>query len=264
MQTPNHKTQTLEFATWNLGFGIWSLALLAALIVMAVAAEVVRGADPKPRVSAQELITKGLARWTTVRTFRATFTKRERLPGKQKLGRKEVIFLRERKKPFSVYMQWLDGPGKNRRIAYIQGRNGGKFRATPGGALAWVVLDMAPDDPEVFKKSRHTVLEAGLGALMRRIDQQFKLAKHDVRSKYKGKVNFHGRSCHRFLRYMPQKRGYYCWKTEMLIDEELAFPVYVKLYDWQRNAFEEYSYTDIELNPSYTDKHFQIEAEPRK
>lgn len=238
--------------------------MLMTLVVIGTAGEVVSPAGPKPRISARELITKGLKRWASVRTFRATFTKRERLPGKQNLGPKEVIFMRERKKPFSVYMQWLDGPGKNRKIAYIEGRNDGKFRATPGGALAWVVLDMAPDDPEVFKKSRHTVLEAGLGALMNRIDEQFRLAGNDARSKYKGKVDFHGRSCHQFVRYMPQKPGYYCWKTDMLIDEELGFPVYVKLYDWKRNAFEEYSYTDIELNPDYTDKHFQIEAEPRK
>ena len=239
------------------------IRVLAALMVIGVVPVPAWGA-PQNQPSVPELNIMGLKRWESVRTSRATFIKRERLRGKKKLGPKQVIFLRERQKPFSIYMQWLDGPGKNRKIAYIEGENDGKFKATPGGALGWVVLDVAPDDPAVFKTSRHTVLEAGLGALMRKVHEQFELAGDDVRSKYKGKVNFHGRSCHRFFRYLPQKPGYYCWKAELLIDEELGFPVYVKVYDWQLNFFEEYSYIDIQPNPNYTDRHFQIKAEPRK
>ncbi|GAH66739.1 unnamed protein product, partial [marine sediment metagenome] len=228
---------------------------------MAVATE--PGAGRK-HPSAPALIRMGLKRWASVRTLRATFARRERLRGKKKLGARQVIFLRERKKPFSIYMQWLDGPGKNRRIAYIEGRNNGKFEATAGGALGWIVRNMAPDDPAVFKTSRHTILEAGLGVLMRKIDKQFRAAGRYARSKYKGKVDFHGRTCHKFYRYVPQRPGRYCWKLEVLIDEELGFPLYVKFWDWQGEAFEEYSYTDIELNPGYTDKDFHVKAVPRK
>jgi hypothetical protein len=121
-----------------------------------------------------------------------------------------------------------------------------------------MVVDLAPDSAEALKYSRHTVLEAGLGRLLERLNRQFRLAAADVRSKYKGKVTYGGRTCHKFFRYMPQKPEYYCWKTELLIDEELNYPVYLKFYDWERNAFEEYSYTDVEINPRYTDRHFEL------
>jgi len=207
---------------------------------------------------APELITQGLKWWETVQTLRATFTRRERLPDMTDLGEKQVIFLRERKKPFSIYMQWLEGPGKGRRVAYIEGQNGGKLKATPGGPLGWMAVDLAPNSPDALKYSRHTVLEAGLGRLMERLDRQFKLAAPDVRSKYKGEAPYGGRPCYKFFRYMPQKPQYYCWKTELWIDKEFKYPVYLKFYDWERNAFEEYSYTNVEINPSYTDKHFDI------
>jgi len=211
--------------------------------------------------SAPELIAKGLKWWESVKTLRATFTRRERLKDMTELGEKQVIFLRERKDPFSIYMQWLEGPGKGRKVAYIEGQNNGKLKATPGGALGWMVVNLAPDDPEALKYSRHTVLDAGLGRLMQRLDRQFKLAGADVRSKYKGKAVFAGRPCYKFFRYMPQKPESYCWKTELLIDEELHVPVYIRLLDWERNAFEEYSYADIEVNPNYTDKHFDIRTD---
>ena len=239
------------------------LCMLTTLLVTAATTRLSDAEDGKVP-SAAQLMEKAVKQWESVRTFRATFTRRERLPGKDTLGPKEVIFLRERQKPFSIYLHWLDGPGKDRSIAYIEGTNDGKIKVTPGGALGWMVLDMMPDDPEVMKKSRHTILEAGLGPLIRKIDEQFELAGSDVRSKYKGKVNFHGRPCHQFYRYTPQKPGYYCWKAEILFDEEFGFPLYVKVFDWQRSAFEEYSYTDIEFNPDYTDEHFHIRAAPRE
>jgi hypothetical protein len=105
------------------------------------------------------------------------------------------------------------------------------------------------------------VLEAGMGALLRKMDEQFALTAADMRSKYKGKETFGGRSCHKFVRYAPQKPQYYCWKAEILIDEEFCFPVSCKFYNWQQEAIEEYYFTDMELNPEYTDAEFEIHAE---
>ena len=208
--------------------------------------------------SAPELIAKGLKWWETVETLRATFTRRERLADMTDLGEKQVIFLRERKNPFSIYMQWVEGPAKGRRVTYTEGKNGGKLKATPGGPLGWLTVDIVPDSAEALKYSRHTVLEAGLGRMMAGLARQFKIAAPDVRSKYKGKTTYAGRPCYKFFRYMPQKPQYYCWKVELLIDEEFNYPAYLKCYDWERNAFEEYSYTDVEINPKYTDKHFDL------
>jgi hypothetical protein len=217
-------------------------------------------AEAKKPPSAPEIIAEGLKRWEKVDTFKATFSRRERLEGETSLGEKQTIFLRERKKPFSIYMRWIDGPGKNREVAYVEGQNGGKFKATLGGALGWIVVDKDPKDPEVSKYSRHTVLEAGMGNLLHKLMQQFELAKKDVISVYKGEEVVNGRPCYKFFRFLPQKKEYYCWKLELLIDKEYNLPVVVRMYDWEKKLFEEFSYGDMVFNPPYTDDHFKIGA----
>jgi hypothetical protein len=218
---------------------------------------------PKDPV-APELIKLGLKRWESVKTFGATFIRRERLADQTELGEVQVILLRERQKPFSIYMQWVDGLGKGRQLVYVEGLNNGKFRVTPGGSLGFVVMDLAVDDPQVFKSSRHSVLDAGMGNLLRKIDKQFALAGPDVRTKYKGKTAVGGRTGYLFYRYMPEKPQCYCWKSEIVIDEELHFPLSVKVFDWKGQPFEEYTYKDIQIDPDYTDKCFEIQPDQDK
>jgi len=251
---------------WRIASPIWrkaGMAVMLAGLLMVGGTRADNGETAEQDPSAPGLIEAGLKQWETIKTMQATFSRRERLEDKTELGEQETILLRERRSPFSLYMSWLEGPGKNREIAYIEGQNDGKFKVTPGGALGWVVLEMEPNDPRVFEVSRHSVLDAGMGYLLRKINEQFKLGADDIRTKYKGKVVFGGRPCHKFFRYLPQKPKYYCWKAELLIDEELSLPVYIKLFDWNRQPFEEYSYTDLKLNQEFTDDDFNIRAEEK-
>jgi hypothetical protein len=152
---------------------------------------------------------------------------------------------------------------------YVEGQNNDCFRATPGGALGWLVVDRELDHPEVFKYSRHTVTEAGLGVLLERLEEQIVCSQADAIVVYSGETSVDDRPCYRFLRFLPEKRAvngvqYYCWKLDVCIDKELCLPVQVKCYgwkrrqDWQKQPFEEYLYTGFVFNKGFGAEAFEI------
>lgn len=205
-----------------------------------------------------ELLERGIAKWRSVSYMETTLIRRERLVGQDEIGQPQVIECRFRSEPRSVYMRWLDGPGKSRELAWVQGRNNNMFKVTPGGLLAGVIVDRRIDDAEVFKVSRHTVMDAGIGQLLEKVHDQFEAAGSDAMVFYKGVELVDGRECDLFYRFLPQKQGYYCWKLELYIDRELGLPVRATCYDWLKQPFEDYVYTDVELNVPQTAEEFAI------
>ncbi len=237
-----------------------------------VSALIKGGAEPSDVVC--RLLKLGMERWLSVRDMEVTFIRRERLDGKTERNGKEVILLRERSQPWSLYMKWLDGPGKDRELAYVKGRNNGRFKVTPGGLLGWVVVDRELDHPDVFAVSRHTLLEAGIGQLLRKIDYQFTISRDDAVVVYVGEARVGKRNCYRFFRFLPEKSApdgtkYYCWKLDLCIDKETCLPVSVKCYgwkrqlDWQKKPFEDYTYTDFVFNQKLSDDAFVVHPDEK-
>jgi hypothetical protein len=99
-------------------------------------------------------------------------TRREQVNGKDQP--KEVLKLCFRKEPWSVHLTWLEGDAKGREVVYVKGRydnklhtrlgpNDGNLLMRPGSRLA-----LEPDSPMVRNSSRHSITEAGVGALIAR------------------------------------------------------------------------------------------------
>ena len=278
-------------ARWAAAFGsgcqtIWVVLLILACSIPVLGEPSVIFSEPAPDVPAliksgaepaevmMLLVKMGLERWSKVRDVQVMFTKRERLNGETERRGNEIIVLRERIEPWSVYMKWLDGPGKGRELAYVKGQNNNCFKVTPGGALGWVVVDRELDHPDVFKNARHTVTEAGVGRMLRRIEEQLILSQKDAVVVYVGETMVANRPCFRFLRFLPEKLApngvkYYCWKLDLCIDKELYLPVSVKCYgwkrqlDWQKEPYEEYTYRDFVFNKELGDEAFEVHASER-
>jgi hypothetical protein len=85
-----------------------------------------------------------------------------------------------------------------------------------------------------------------------------------ARTYYKGVHKFNGRDCHKFYRYLPDKKDengknlYYAWRVEMWYDVEYKLPVVLRMYDWDKKLFEEYTYKDVVKDPPLTDEDFQL------
>ena len=132
-----------------------------------------------------------------------------------------------------------------------------------------MVVDRDLTNPDVFAVSRHTPAEAGVGALLQQLNDQFAISEKDAIVVYVGETTVGDRSCYRFFRFLPEKQGsdgmqYYCWKLDLCIDKETCLPISVKCYgwkrqlDWQKEPFEDYLYTNFVFDRDLGSEAFQV------
>ncbi len=109
----------------------------------------------------------------------------------------EILLLKWRKEPWSVYFKWLSAEGKGREVVYVKGRYenllhtltaAGDIPLLPAGKR----FKIAPDSVLIKSKSRYPITEAGLGGLVERFGKILEAAeKSDPREgtlKYLGQV----------------------------------------------------------------------------
>src|SRR5208282_4484984 len=103
-----------------------------------------------------------------IRDYTCTLIKQERVAGK--LQPENIIAVKFRNQPFSVYMKW-SAPRESlgQEVCYVQGRNNNMMRVHASGVLGMAgFMSIDPRDPKVMQNSRHTIYEAGLGNLIER------------------------------------------------------------------------------------------------
>jgi hypothetical protein len=100
--------------------------------------------------------------------------RREMIAGKTKP--EEVLLVKLRKEPFSVYFQWQGPEGKGREVVYVKGQHGnlihtltaaGDVPLMPGGQI----FKVSPDSALVRGRSRYPITEAGIGTIIDRFGQ---------------------------------------------------------------------------------------------
>src|SRR5947209_6511252 len=109
------------------------------------------------------LIAEARQSYQGVADYTCLFVKREQIHGR--LQAENLIAMKVRTQPFSVYLYWHK-PAElmGQEACYIAGRNNGAMRAHSTGlrgAAGFVSVDT--NDPRCFEHSRHTITEAGIG-----------------------------------------------------------------------------------------------------
>lgn len=98
--------------------------------------------------------------------------RRREMVGNQKMP-EEMMLLKYRRQPMSIYLKWLGNEGKGREVVYVQGKYdnniqvrmaAGDVPLLPGGMR----MAFSPDNRMVREKSRYPISEAGLGPLVAR------------------------------------------------------------------------------------------------
>jgi hypothetical protein len=124
----------------------------------------------------RELYRQAQQRYATVDGYVVRLRRREEVGGK--LGAEEVIQLKFRKEPWSVYLRWIGETAKGREVVYVKGQHGNRIHTltcatdTPLRSLgAGKHFEVAPDDPRVLSRSRYTITDTGVGALIDRFGQ---------------------------------------------------------------------------------------------
>ncbi|MBI3406801.1 MAG: DUF1571 domain-containing protein [Planctomycetes bacterium] len=127
------------------------------------------GADP--RTVFRDLYGKAARRYAGIDSYVLRLRRRE-MVGDQRMP-EELMILKYRQQPMSVYLKWLGPEGKGREVVYVQGRYDNKLqvRLAAGDIIfmpAGKRMAFAPDNPLVTAKSRYPITEAGLGPLIAR------------------------------------------------------------------------------------------------
>jgi hypothetical protein len=124
----------------------------------------------------RELYRLAQQRYATVDGYVVRLKRREQVGGK--LGSEEVIQLKFRKEPWGVYLRWIGETAKGREVVYVKGRHGNQIHTltcaadSPLGSLgAGKHVQLAPDNPLVTSRSRYTITDTGVGALIDRYGQ---------------------------------------------------------------------------------------------
>ncbi|MEZ5942078.1 MAG: DUF1571 domain-containing protein [Planctomycetaceae bacterium] len=215
-----------------------------------------------------EMLRRGCLEFANVESYTATFTKQERIGGV--MSDAQVIDLKVRQAPFSVYMKWLTGDS-GRQLIYVDGQNEGNLLVQPGGIRGRLtgVLTLDPEGTLAMAECRYPVTKAGLVKLAETI------ISHEVadlgcsggyRCELRDGEEFDGRPCYLFICEYDQEHNPEYRKSVMHIDKELSLPICVRNYTWgvdipqekldEETLVEYYAFTDLEVNQALTDEVF--------
>lgn len=229
--------------------GAWRrLVWLAALAVTATPAPA--GAT---EVALQELVQGMPARYAAIRDYTTIMVMQERdgaapSPPEQV----EVKFAR----PFKVFLRWTDGPGKGRRILYVEGRNGDRMLVRERGLLGLTAVWLDPHGIIARAGSKRPVTDVGIGVLVARVGPALERGLREGRLRDGGIETQAGRSTRR-LELAPSPSDLDQATTQILwVDTELGVPVQYEQIDPTGRPLEHYAYTELRPNVGLTESDF--------
>jgi hypothetical protein len=204
--------------------------------------------------------------YTVVKDYTCTLVARERVNGR--LQDENIVAMKFRQQPYSVYMRWL-GPAKIRdqEVAFVLGKNNNKMRVNPVGGIkglaGWQNVD--PNDRRVMEHSRHNIMEAGIGNLIDQMLKHWESDRKQVKTEIKtAEFKYQNRLCLRIETIRPDHQaGAYCYRCVLYLDKESKLPIRVEAYDWPRpggpaegDLLEMFSYVSLQFNVGLTDNDF--------
>jgi hypothetical protein len=261
-------------AHFRLGLlGLVSLLVLAAVVVAKPQMPTVVPMQPRPlnpdgtTVMEEPLRLMAAARqsFQNLQDYTCVLVKRERLRGQ--LQPDQVIAMRVRNQPFSVYLRWEQPRSlAGQEACYVTGRNDGMMRVHSTGLVGaiggWVSLD--PRDPRVMEHSRHSITEAGIGNLLDRYGSRWEEERRlNVTDVHVADFVYNSRPCRRVELIHPPGGSFTYYRSLLYFDNETHLPIRVENYDWPRSRdnaagelVEVYSYIDLRPNVGLRDDAF--------
>ncbi|MBX3437896.1 MAG: DUF1571 domain-containing protein [Planctomycetaceae bacterium] len=207
------------------------------------------------------LLEKGCASFGNVPDYTATLHKQERIG--DTLGEVQVLKVKLRHEPFSVYMKWQTFD-KGRELIYVEGENDGNMLIQPGGWKGRLTgtLSLDPNGRMAMSESRHPVSQIGLVRLAEKLMHYSNLIlkrESGFHCEIRGDQQIHGRDCYVFvISYDSPEHNATYRRSVQYIDKELSLPVIVRNYTWSdtpgtetdddQTLIESYSWSDIRVD----------------
>lgn len=256
------------WARRSVGLAIW-----LGLVLLALGAQNQPPAAPPNAVASLpmdlplQLIAEARRSYQEIKDYTCLFIKRERLRGQ--VQPENVIDMKVRTQPFSVYLRWLKPvPTAGQEVCYVAGRNNGMMRVHSSGILGSVgFVNMDPRDPRALETSRHSVTEAGIGNLIDRYGEAWELERRLNRTQVRiQEYEYNHRRCTRVETVHADSAGQQIpfYRSVVYFDKENHLPIRVENYDWPRQGpadptgglVESYSYVNLRFNSGLNDAVF--------
>ncbi len=204
-----------------------------------------------------------LRRFSRIDDYSTIFIRKERI--KNKLQKPERFFIKFRK-PFDLYMKWLDKPNKGWELIYSRGRYNNKVivHVTGLANLFLPTLELDPTGNIAMMNNRHSIVEFGLGYVIENYYRDVKTAteKNELTVKSVREETLDDNKCWVVETEVPkQSKKYYCGKAIVYFDKKLLIPIKTVFYEWDANKndfvlIEEYTYKSLSFNNHFTDEDF--------
>lgn len=217
------------------------------------------------------LLEKGYQFLQKMPDYTATVFLQERVNGN--LQDPQVVNLKMRHEPLSVYMKWLVGD-KGRELLYVDGTNEGDLLVKVGGIKGKLLppLKLNPVGDIAMREARHPATEIGMLELARQlIENREQDLRHEsgVHCKMLEDRTFDERDCYCFLVWFDsQDISPVYRKSLLLVDKEWCVPVVIQNYSWpvtdeietakldEETLIEHYRYSSINFNQQLADADF--------
>ncbi len=172
----------------------------------------------------------------------------------------ETIFVKFQK-PFRVYLKWIKGPHQGREVIYARDLHRGMVWVHQGD-FPDVTVCLSPSTCKALSASRHGVDEVGLGFVIQLVKHTYQRSlsrpQDQVRFVDHGPSQVQGRPVRCLESIMPAREdsGYYGHRARLCIDSQYHLPMKITIWDYRNRFYEEFLYTDLNLNPGLTEKDF--------
>jgi hypothetical protein len=218
-----------------------------------------------------ELLESGYVHLNSCKDYQATFRKEEVVKGE--LLEEQVMAIKCREKPFSVYLHWLAGD-VGREVIFVDGRNDGKMIAHDGGWKARIpAFTLSTDCMLAMRDARYPVTSAGISGLieiMLSVHRDDLIRCNVASCQCEPHQRFQDRPCEMFTTiYKSRSESPVYRKSITFIDEQWNVPIHSRHFEWPSSKvkltedeldgatlIESYSFTDIEFGCNLTDHDF--------
>ncbi len=204
--------------------------------------------------------------YTAVKDYSCIMVSQERVRGK--LEDQSMMQMKMKTAPFSVWMKWM-APNKSagQEVAFVAGKNNNKMRVKSnvigGKIIGFVSID--PTDPRVLERSRHTILEAGIGNTIEQNLRHWEHAREVGKSKaVVTEAEFNKRACIRIeIAATAPVKDSYCYRSVIFLEKNSKLPIHLENYDWPRQGgppggelIESFGYMNLQFNTGLKDDFF--------
>lgn len=205
--------------------------------------------------SPDEIVAKAVNTYEKINDYICRFSQKELVDGKIREDKNVILKF---KKPQHIYLRWTEGDDKGNEAIYVDGKNKNKLIVHLSGLLKFITVSIDPKGSRAMKNRRHPITDAGIGHVVKLIEENYSRAKNDKECEISKAedTEVSGRKAVKFKATFPPDKGYYNHIIAIWIDRELSLPVKIVVHGKNDEFLEEYLFEDIKIGVGLKDKDF--------